>query len=228
MGRSQENRPTIPKGSRMKPRIWDRVFGSVNFKKQLGRHPSDYTRADLEVIRLIPWLHKHGATKILDAGCGNGRNTRYIAKRGFSVQGADFSRVAIKQARRADPMTKYGLSDIRRLPYRKATFDVVICLHTIFHGRLADIQKASAELFRVTKPGGSMFLTLPMRRGNTFRMGRRIEPWTFVASDCDDRGEIHHFFNRSEIPHVFQGWKISSVFPAQRHHYWRVFLRKQG
>lgn len=211
----------------MKPHIWDRVFRTVSFKKQLGRHLSDYTRADHEVVQLIPWLRKYRASKILDAGCGNGRNTRYLAKRGFNVQGVDFSRVAVKQARQADPRAKYSLSDIRRLPYQEAAFDAIICLHTIFHGRLTDIRKASTELFRVTKPGGLLFLTLPMRRGNAFRMGRQIEPWTFIASDCDDRGEVHHFFSRLEIPQVFQDWKITSVVPAQRHHYWRVFLQKQ-
>jgi ubiquinone/menaquinone biosynthesis C-methylase UbiE len=56
--------------------------------------------------------------------------------------------------------------DITAITIQNNFFDLVICYHVLEH--IADDQKAMAELFRVLKPGGNLFLQTPFREGEIF------------------------------------------------------------
>lgn len=94
---------------------------------------------------------KPGAT-VLDAGCGTGTNTRWLADRGFGVTGADFSDFALEQARKASPELDYLKADLTALPFPSAGFDAIICIGVLMH--IPAIGTALRELARVLKPGG--------------------------------------------------------------------------
>jgi 2-polyprenyl-3-methyl-5-hydroxy-6-metoxy-1,4-benzoquinol methylase len=51
------------------------------------------------------------------------------------------------------------VGSILEMPFKKNTFDVVTCSEVIEH--VTDPQKAIAEMYRVLKPGGILFLTTP-------------------------------------------------------------------
>ena len=56
--------------------------------------------------------------------------------------------------------------DITAIKWEDDFFDLIICYHILEH--IADDQKAMAELFRVLRPGGTMFLQSPFREGEIF------------------------------------------------------------
>jgi ubiquinone/menaquinone biosynthesis C-methylase UbiE len=65
----------------------------------------------------------------LDAGCGAGTYSRYLAERGAQVLGLDYSAVTARKAReRALPGTSFCVGDATRLPVKPASFDGAICL----------------------------------------------------------------------------------------------------
>ena len=103
--------------------------------------------------------------KVLDVGCGSGNLTltakRYAGSSG-SVHGIDASPemidVARKKAKQSGVNVIFDVGLIEKLPFPEATFDVVISRLVIHH--LPDDLKRQgfAEIFRVLKPSGTLFL----------------------------------------------------------------------
>src|ERR1043166_6076344 len=73
-----------------------------------------------------------GCKRILDAGCGNGRYTRFLLKEADAdalITGFDYSQQMIRRARerlRGGRATQVA-ADLTRLPYADATFDAAVC-----------------------------------------------------------------------------------------------------
>jgi SAM-dependent methyltransferase len=95
--------------------------------------------------------------RILDAGCGTGRNLVEYAALG-EVEGVDFSADAVEFCRLR------GLNGVRqaaleRLPFESDRFDLIVATDVVEH--LEDDRLALAELRRVAAPGGRLVLTVP-------------------------------------------------------------------
>ncbi len=95
---------------------------------------------------------------ILDAGCGSGTKSAHLAKRGYHVVGVDISERILEVGR--TNMDKAGLSDrvkvqladLLSMPFDDGMFRGVLCWGVLMH--VPEVEKAIAELSRVTKPGG--------------------------------------------------------------------------
>jgi SAM-dependent methyltransferase len=108
-------------------------------------------RAELD--RLAP----ASGARILDAGCGSGRTLQELAAYG-TVSGVELSEQAAEVARGR------GVGEVRNgrleaIPWPDADFDLVTCLDVIEH--TADDRATLAELRRVTRPGGTLIVTVP-------------------------------------------------------------------
>lgn len=102
-----------------------------------------------------------GCKRILDAGCGNGRYSRYILRRADAdalVAAFDLSQSMLKRARRhlRSPRVQHIAADLTRLPYPDAFFDAAVCGWVLEH--LPDPQPGLRELARVLQPGGKLLL----------------------------------------------------------------------
>lgn len=98
--------------------------------------------------------------KVLDLGCGAGKNTKYLETKGFNVVGIDFSCQALKLAQKAKTKSVLIQGDAARLPFKNKTFDFIIdvgCFHCLPPG-IQD--RARDEILRVLKPKGLYFLRL--------------------------------------------------------------------
>lgn len=102
-----------------------------------------------------------GCKRILDAGCGNGRYTRFILRHADAdalITGFDLSRHMLRRARRRLKSDRVGhvAADLTRLPYPDAFFDAVICGWVLEH--LPDPRPGLRQLARVLQPGGKLLL----------------------------------------------------------------------
>jgi ubiquinone/menaquinone biosynthesis C-methylase UbiE len=98
--------------------------------------------------------------KVLDLGCGAGKNTKYLEKKGFEVVGLDFSSEAIRLARRQKIKSPLILGTAIRLPFKDKTFDFIVdigCFHCL---PPVDQDRARDEVLRVLKSKGLYFLRL--------------------------------------------------------------------
>jgi SAM-dependent methyltransferase len=211
----------------MTKKNWNNFFQGEKNLKKFGEYVFDYSKPDQDVINLVSFLKENKVKTILDLGCGAGRNSKYLSEKGFRVMGIDISEVAIRKAKKDGGEAKYFLADMRRLPFPNDSFETIISIQTIFHGRLSDIRKTIKEIFRVSKNGGIIFLTLQPIKGNKFRLGKKLETNTYISSAGDDKGEIHHFFDKKEILKEFCDFKIIDLHLVKENNYWYLLMKKK-
>jgi ubiquinone/menaquinone biosynthesis C-methylase UbiE len=102
-----------------------------------------------------------GCKRILDAGCGNGRYTRFLLKQADPdalVTGFDYSLGMLERARERLHSSRptQAAADLTRLPYADASFDAIVCGWVLEH--LPDPRPGLRELARVLRPGGKLLL----------------------------------------------------------------------
>ena len=106
--------------------------------------------------------------RLLDAGCGNGRNLNYFFKSGFDVCGVDESSGSIAQVRALAASLAPNLSHdnfrvepVENMSFADADFDVVISSAVLHFARDEEHWLAMVrEMWRVLKPGGIFFARL--------------------------------------------------------------------
>lgn len=100
--------------------------------------------------------------RVLDAGCGDGRNVEMLLRAGCDVHGIDASPEAVERARaRAAavapqvPATNFRTAAIDAMDFEDASFDAVLCVAALHFARdRAHFDAMVASLFRVLRPGG--------------------------------------------------------------------------
>ncbi|MFI6407626.1 class I SAM-dependent methyltransferase [Streptomyces sp. NPDC050548] len=127
----------------------------------------------------LPWLE--GISRqaaILDYGCGYGRTMDELQQHGFrDLTGADISPAMIERAQHLHPAMHFTTLDTPpSLPSQDADFDVVLlfAVLTCVPGDEAQ-RRLIAELYRVLKPGGVLYvsdLLLQDDEGNRGRYDR--------------------------------------------------------
>ena len=136
--------------------------------------------------------------RILDAGCGTGRNLVFFLREGFDVWGVDENAAAIAEVRRlaADlapglPLERFRVEPIEALSHADASMDVVISSAVLHFARDHEHWQAMVhEMWRVLAPGGMLFARLATTVGQT-RL-RAIGNGHFVMPDGDTRYLVDH------------------------------------
>jgi len=96
--------------------------------------------------------------RILDAGCGTGRNLLQLSRRGRGV-GIDLSEEALRFCRSRGVVAVRGT--LLELPFRDASFDGVSSFDVLYHRWVTDDRAAVRELQRVLRPGGWLLVRVP-------------------------------------------------------------------
>jgi SAM-dependent methyltransferase len=125
--------------------------------------------------RVVEDLRLPARARILDAGCGSGRNMVELARHG-TVTGIELSQTSVSLARERG-MGEVIAGSVLEMPFEADSFDLAASLDVIEH--LQDDLAALRELRRVVAPGGSLLVTVPAYQ------------WLWSGHD-----EINHHFRR--------------------------------
>jgi len=186
--------------------------------------------------------------KVLDLGCGNGRNLRHIAKQGFETYGIDISEEALAQLRETLEQEKLS-ANIRKgsfynLPYENGTFDCVVSMSVLQHNDWKGAQRSFREISRVLKDGGLFLLrvrstsrSLPEKRKDLNDRGI-----TYIPKEGAKAGIMLHNYSKEEIEELAsnnsleiidikeamkEGKKEGTNEPERKGH-WIVAFRKKA
>jgi SAM-dependent methyltransferase len=165
--------------------------------------------------------------RVLDIGCGFGRHSYEVLRRGGKVVSADLAHPELKQTlgtfrAMADdepiPDGAHGSaaqSSILDLPFPDGTFDRVIASEVLEH--IPDDEAAMWELARVTKPGGTIAVTVP-------RAGQEVVCWVLSTEYHNTPGGHVRIYRQSQIVNRLEGagFKFKGVGFAHALHtpYW--------
>ena len=120
---------------------------------------AEYRLLEHEAFRL-------GATRVLDAGCGEGRVALTLGARhpGIRVDGLEVSRTNVRIARRLNrfPNVAFheGLIEEAADHFHYDTFDLVYSFGVLEH--VWDVDQTVTALFKLLRPGGRLCLVVPM------------------------------------------------------------------
>jgi len=148
-------------------------------------------------IYLFDQLHRGRITegmRVLDAGCGGGRNLVYLHRRGFDVWGTDADERAILAVRAQAavlapslPADRFRVEPVEHISFADGTFDVVLSSAVLHFARDEEHWDAMLrEMWRVLEHGGLFFARLATDIGHETRvqpLGNR----RFVVPDGSER-----------------------------------------
>jgi len=120
------------------------------------------------------------AARILDLGCGSGRDLRAFRNQGYNPIGVDVSLGLARYAAQAS-MCPIVVADMLDLPFQDSSFDAVWASASILHIARREMPRALREIRRVLKEGGIAFSSLKIGEGEVRTLDSRF--FTYVMPD---------------------------------------------
>jgi len=185
---------------------WENTF--IENEDLFGEEPSEPARIAAELFR------KGGQKKILELGGGQGRDTLFFAKSGFSVAVLDYSGQSV--ATLGEKARRSGLAhrvtairhDVREpLPFYDNSFDACYS-HMLYCMALttAQLERLSAEILRVLRPGGLNVYTVRHTGDAHYGIGISRGEDLYEVS-----GFIVHFFSRQKVEQLAKGYDLVAI-----------------
>jgi ubiquinone/menaquinone biosynthesis C-methylase UbiE len=128
--------------------------------------------------------------RILDIGCGNGKDTAYLMAKGVTVAGIDYSSKMLQEAKRHVPNGVFHLMDMRNLEFSNNNFDGVWANGCIYHVPKVELVLVLKEVIRVLKPEGIFSFNLKAGIGE----GLEDNPKSFTGGP-----RFYAYYSISEI-----------------------------
>jgi superfamily II DNA or RNA helicase/HKD family nuclease/protein-L-isoaspartate O-methyltransferase len=111
-------------------------------------------------------------SRILDAGCGSGRDAKAFASRGYNVTAFDASPDLAELASKhcGFEVLVRTFSDVSEID----AYDGIWCCASLLHVAAREMSEAIGKLWRALRPGGSLYLSFKLGTGERAHDGRRF------------------------------------------------------
>lgn len=155
-----------------------------------------------EFVRFQQWCPKG---KILDVGCGTGRDAHFFDPKTYEYLGIDFSEASLAIARKHNSGYRFALMNMYELSFPNHTFDGVWSLATYIHTPHQKMHAALNELHRVLKPGGTLLIGIKEGHGEGMEQGPLLVDKRFVS-----------YYGRDEFEKILQHNKFRILDTAHK------------
>jgi SAM-dependent methyltransferase len=198
---------------RKQKQVWEKEHDTAESLPSLAlAEPSE------GVVAFVEWLGKHGVRrgKIVDIGCGKGRNTVYLARQGFEVHGIDYIKSAIdktdERARENNvvPMVRLHQAEIDApWPFPERFFDAAVDnLSSVDIETQAGRDVYKKELLRTLKPGGYAFVAVVAAHDVVETELLKISPGPERNSTIWPSGKFEKVYDEAELREFYKDFEI--------------------
>jgi len=145
--------------------------------------------------------------RTLEVGCGEGRVSRDLVKRGHRVTACDSTFELLKLAADADEASGYLRCDAAALPFRDESFDLAVFYNSLMD--IDDMEASVREAARVLTPGGRMCacVTHPIPDAGKFESSEDDARFVISGTYLGDRRWIEIIpMERGGLRMEFAGW----------------------
>lgn len=145
--------------------------------------------------------------KALDLGCGNSRNSLFLAPKGFSVQAVDIDPKAIKNLKHKSEKNKFKINivkeDIRKFNIKEDNYDLILAVNSLIFMKKSDFQKTIQKIKYGLKNGGVTIISGFTTKDSTYlKLKKRYQP---VGKNTfkDSKKQYWQFFSKNELKGYF-------------------------
>ncbi len=146
------------------------------------------------------------AATLLDLGCGDGNNLKFLRKFGESVYASDYNLTRLVRARSRHLEVVLFLADILDYPARQDFFEIIFFNHVLEH--IPEDERALQTVYRLLKPKGLLVLGVPNEGAWWWQLAYRLQPKTLQSTDHV------HFYTAETIGQklVSQGFTLLEIY----------------
>ena len=152
--------------------------------------------------------------KILDAGCGTGRNLHWFLQNNISIYGIDTNEDVISNLKTKFPLLpaeRFQQSSVEKIPFENNYFDHVISSAVLhFADTTFQFYFMMAEMIRVLKPKGSLFIRMTSDIG----IENKVELISNGVYNIPD-GSKRFLLTRPILADLIQKYKLSFLEPLK-------------
>lgn len=169
------------------------------------------------VKKLVAYIDEHDAEigrRVIDLGCGIGRNSFYLAGLGYTVTAVDYAAAALKRLEAAKSEHE-GASHIKtkqvdltkKLPFADHAFDIAVDSVTTMTLTPEELPRFEAELRRIVRPGG-LFMTYVLATDDGFLEATRPGQ---TQTTVQDSGITDNYLSEERLRHIYAEWTILAL-----------------
>lgn len=151
---------------------------------------ADYTSQkffQFQINKFITLLPKN--SKILDAGCGAGRDASYFIEENHETIGIDTSEGLLKEAKQRCPEGKFENMDFLKTNFEDEHFDGVWCMASLSDIPKSKTSNALSEFNRLLKQEGILFIATKIGEGEKI----------IIKKKYGNSPRFYSFFNKREL-----------------------------
>ena len=200
--RKSKNNPEIITGGEV-TQHWD---DNADVWTEHVRQGWDTFREHLNNPTFLQLVGNLKGKNVLDAGCGEGYNTRIFARMGAKMTGIDVSTRMIEHARQAEQKEplgiRYKLASFTDMPiFGDGSFDTVVSTMALMDS--PDFEKAVGEIYRVLRKNGDFFFSISHPCFMTKGFG-----WVTDRQGNQEKLTVSGYFSKT---HWVERWQFSQV-----------------
>jgi len=137
----------------------EKVKEAIQAYDEIASLYADYTFPKLLQFQLNKFISLLIGKKVLDAGCGPGRDLLYFKEEGLDITGIDISKGMLRECKRRTGVTGLQI-DMREMSFKDNMFDGVWCMASFSDVPKEDNSKVINEFYRVLKRGGVIYIAV--------------------------------------------------------------------